>query len=156
MHGHDDADVARNVGVAAMDSLDVGGHDTSRACPGLSGPFGVERAAWRSGRCSRSGVDLIVVGETWVTADEVRAVIDVVHVGDTAHRPPGIGFAPDGRPLPLSVSVGGAFFERDISFSELFRIADQRLYGVKQNGRNRVDITHASGHPPLGDALSAA
>jgi diguanylate cyclase (GGDEF)-like protein len=67
-----------------------------------------------------------------------------------------IGFAPDGCLLPLSVSVGGAFFERDISFSELFRIADQRLYRVKQNGRNRVDITLAPGRPQLGKALSAA
>lgn len=53
-------------------------------------------------------------------------------------------FAPDGQPLRLSVSVGGACFEEEISFSELFRIADQRLYGVKQSGRNRTDIARAS------------
>lgn len=53
-------------------------------------------------------------------------------------------FAPNGRPYRLSVSVGGACFESGISFSELFRIADQRLYGVKQSGRDRADVTHAA------------
>jgi diguanylate cyclase (GGDEF)-like protein len=54
-----------------------------------------------------------------------------------------IDFAPDGKRFRLSVSVGGAFFDGDITFSELFRIADQRLYGVKQSGRNRVDVAPA-------------
>jgi diguanylate cyclase (GGDEF)-like protein len=49
-------------------------------------------------------------------------------------------FAPGGRPSQLSVSVGGAAFEDDIEFGELFRIADRRLYEAKQFGRNRVEI----------------
>jgi diguanylate cyclase (GGDEF)-like protein len=53
-------------------------------------------------------------------------------------------FAPNGTPYRLSVSVGGACFESRISFSELFRIADQRLYGVKQSGRDRADVADAA------------
>lgn len=49
-------------------------------------------------------------------------------------------FAPDGAAHMLSVSVGGAFYKGRISFAELFRIADQRLYSAKQMGRNRVEI----------------
>jgi len=38
----------------------------------------------------------------------------------------------------LSVSIGGATFEGDIGFAELFRVADQRLYEAKRQGRNLV------------------
>jgi diguanylate cyclase len=43
------------------------------------------------------------------------------------------------RPV-LSVSVGGAAFEKRLAFSELFRIADQQLYVAKNAGRNRVSV----------------
>lgn len=49
-------------------------------------------------------------------------------------------FAPEGTPHPLSVSVGGAVFDRPLPFTELFRLADQQLYAAKQNGRNRVAV----------------
>ena len=49
-------------------------------------------------------------------------------------------YAPDGEPIPVSVSVGGAIFNGDVSFSTLFKVADKRLYGVKQTGRNRTHI----------------
>ncbi len=58
-------------------------------------------------------------------------------------------FQPHGRLRSLSVSVGGAVFDQPTSFSELFHIADQRLYGAKQTGRNRVTIAHASDYPVL-------
>jgi diguanylate cyclase (GGDEF)-like protein len=58
-------------------------------------------------------------------------------------------FAPDSRPLQLSVSIGGAVFEGQVSFSELFRIADQRLYSAKKKGRNRVAVVHATDYPDL-------
>jgi diguanylate cyclase (GGDEF)-like protein len=45
----------------------------------------------------------------------------------------------------LSVSVGGAIFEREVGFKELYRAADQRLYAAKQSGRNRVILTTVSG-----------
>ena len=56
-------------------------------------------------------------------------------------------FAPDDRQRTLSVSIGGAVFEGPASFSALFRIADQRLYGAKQTGRNRVTVVHVDDHP---------
>ena len=56
-------------------------------------------------------------------------------------------FAPDGKQRSLSVSIGGVAFEGPASFSELFRIADQRLYGAKQTGRNRVTVVHVADHP---------
>jgi diguanylate cyclase (GGDEF)-like protein len=56
-------------------------------------------------------------------------------------------FAPEGPLRVLSVSIGGAVFSERATFSELFRIADQRLYGAKQAGRNRSAVVHVSDHP---------
>lgn len=56
-------------------------------------------------------------------------------------------FQPGGRQRPLSVSVGGVAFDRRASFRELFRIADQRLYGAKQAGRNRAVVVNMDDHP---------
>lgn len=65
------------------------------------------------------------------------------------------GFSPDGTQRPLAVSIGGVAFDSAASFSELFRIADQRLYGAKQNGRNRVTVVHHDDHPELALKRSA-
>jgi len=40
----------------------------------------------------------------------------------------------------LSVSVGGAVFDRRLDFADLFRLADRQLYSAKANGRNRVSV----------------
>lgn len=58
-----------------------------------------------------------------------------------------IDFAPGGRHIALSVSIGGAAHDGRVGFTPLFRAADQRLYQVKQSGRNRIDIAR------LGDTL---
>ena len=50
-------------------------------------------------------------------------------------------FLPNGARHPLSVSVGGAVYDARIDFSDLFRIADQRLYEAKEAGRNRVQLS---------------
>jgi diguanylate cyclase len=52
-----------------------------------------------------------------------------------------IAFAPGGQPHPLSVSVGGAVYDRYLPFVDLFRLADQQLYVAKQNGRNRSAVS---------------
>lgn len=49
-------------------------------------------------------------------------------------------FTPAGAPHHLSVSVGGAVFDRELPYTELFRLADQQLYTAKRDGRNRVAI----------------
>lgn len=49
-------------------------------------------------------------------------------------------FAPDGLRCHLSVSVGGAAFEEQASFEELFRAADKCLYDAKDAGRNRIAL----------------
>jgi diguanylate cyclase (GGDEF)-like protein len=53
-------------------------------------------------------------------------------------------FLPNGASCPLSVSVGGAVYEARIDFSDLFRVADQRLYQAKEAGRNRVQLSGAT------------
>ncbi|WEK04897.1 MAG: GGDEF domain-containing protein [Candidatus Devosia phytovorans] len=64
-------------------------------------------------------------------------------------------FMPTGEQRPLSVSVGAVVFDRPASFSELFRIADQRLYGAKKSGRNRVTMAHLNDHPMIALKRSA-
>jgi diguanylate cyclase len=49
-------------------------------------------------------------------------------------------FAPGGELHQLSVSIGGAVFDVQTDFEELFRIADRRLYEAKSFGRNRVEV----------------
>lgn len=53
-------------------------------------------------------------------------------------------FTPGGQMSQLSVSVGGAVFEREIGFTELFRQADRSLYQAKRFGRNRVEVVAAA------------
>ena len=54
-------------------------------------------------------------------------------------------FNPDGDPQRLSISVGGASFDRRVTFSDLFRIADEQLYSAKRSGRDRVELTFMPG-----------
>ena len=73
-----------------------------------------------------------------VDAENTRAVAERIRTAVN-----GAEFVPRGTVQPLSVSIGGAVFTGSKSFSELFRIADQRLYDAKQTGRNRVAIVAA-------------
>ncbi len=50
-------------------------------------------------------------------------------------------FIPGERPHRLSVSIGGAVFDRQLPLTDLLRVADQQLYVAKQNGRNRVSVS---------------
>lgn len=52
----------------------------------------------------------------------------------------GLFVTSEGIAQRLSVSIGGAICADDAGFSELFRIADRRLYEAKHAGRNRVEL----------------
>lgn len=58
-------------------------------------------------------------------------------------------FQPQGEPHELSVSIGGAVFTQATSFAQLFRIADQRLYGVKHAGRNATAVVQVEDLPVI-------
>lgn len=58
-----------------------------------------------------------------------------------------IDFTPADTGYALSVSIGAAAFDGEITFSELFRVADQNLYAAKQSGRNRCEIGVAQARP---------
>jgi diguanylate cyclase len=47
-------------------------------------------------------------------------------------------FTNNGEPHALSLSIGGVTFTSPVSFSQLYRHADERLYAAKRAGRNRV------------------
>jgi diguanylate cyclase len=58
-------------------------------------------------------------------------------------------FRPRGEARQLSVSIGGAAFAQTTSFAQLFRIADQRLYGAKHAGRNTAAVVQVEDHPVI-------
>lgn len=58
-------------------------------------------------------------------------------------------FAPNGTHCPLTVSIGGITFDTPMSFGDLFRLADERLYRVKNTGRNSIEMV------PLDDTGSS-
>lgn len=53
-------------------------------------------------------------------------------------------FAPDERPCPLSVSIGGATYVGHADYDQLYRLADQHLYEAKNTGRDRVAMMQAA------------
>lgn len=78
-----------------------------------------------------------------IIAERIRAS---VHAAD---------FRPHGEALRLSVSIGGAAFSEATSFAQLFRIADQRLYGAKHAGRNKAIVVQVEDHPVINLKRSA-
>ena len=51
-----------------------------------------------------------------------------------------LAFVADGHRHQLSVSVGGVVFDHRTGFEELFKLADERLYAAKNEGRNTVRL----------------
>lgn len=67
------------------------------------------------------------------------------HVAERVRRAvSAIDFKPDGTEWPLSVSIGGAAYNARAQFSDLYRLADQRLYEAKNTGRDRVALMQAA------------
>lgn len=68
------------------------------------------------------------------TPEEALVVAERVRLGVE-----GLRFSPgEGKYLPLSVSIGAATRRPHLSWSQLLREADNRLYEAKARGRNRV------------------
>ena len=78
-----------------------------------------------------------------VVAERIRASVNAAD------------FRPHGKPRQLSVSIGGAAFSESTSFAQLFRIADQRLYGAKHAGRNLANVVQVEDHPIINLRRSA-
>lgn len=75
------------------------------------------------------------------------------HVGERICRAINILFVrSDDTVQRLSVSIGGATFDGEIGFAELFRAADRRLYEAKHLGRNRVQMNDARELPRAASA----
>jgi diguanylate cyclase len=72
-----------------------------------------------------------------VVAERIRSAIS-----DTA-------FDARGQPHHLSVSIGGVIFNRNTTFDDLYRYADEWLYRAKNAGRNRVELRSFSPEPVL-------
>lgn len=70
-------------------------------------------------------------------ADYETALAAAERIRDAVTR---IEFCPAGQAHPLSVSIGGATALDRSRFGELFRTADQQLYGAKAAGRNRIEL----------------
>jgi diguanylate cyclase len=97
----------------------------------------VLRAADRVGRIGGEEFAVFLPGTSLLVAE---AVAERLRLAVFA-----IEFRPEDRRHQLTVSVGGAVYDRYLPFAELFRLADQQLYAAKQNGRNCVavsSITH--------------
>jgi diguanylate cyclase len=82
------------------------------------------------GRIGGEEFGVLLVGASFdvaeAVAERIRQAISV------------IDFTPNGVEHKLSISVGGAAFGGPLAFSDLYRVADQRLYDAKQAGRNCV------------------
>ncbi len=112
-HGHDNGDMALQLIARAIRS--------------------VLRAADRVGRIGGEEFAIFLPATSPLVGEAVAERIRVA-VGK-------IEFTPDGRNQPLSVSVGGATYDRYLPFVDLFRLADQQLYAAKRNGRNRIAVS---------------
>lgn len=75
------------------------------------------------------------------TREQAETVAERIRVGVTSSL-----FEPGGARHELTVSIGGAVFERHLPFADLFRVADQQLYLAKAGGRNRVRVAPITGY----------
>jgi diguanylate cyclase len=125
------------------DINDTFGHDHGDAALRLIAKAirSVLRTADQVGRIGGEEFAVFLPGMTPIIAEAVADRIRLA-VSD-------IPFAPNGKSHALSVSVGGAVYDRYLPFAELFRIADQQLYAAKQNGRNCIAVSSIAHYETL-------
>ncbi|SFV27051.1 diguanylate cyclase (GGDEF) domain-containing protein [Devosia crocina] len=121
LYGHDCGDEALTILARSIRSVLKPGD--------LIGRMGGEEFGVFMPHIDQSGAEL--------AAERIRRVVQLAQ------------FAPRGQPYALTVSIGGAVFADKTDFAELFRIADQRLYGAKHSGRNQAVIVHTLDQPPV-------
>lgn len=102
---------------------------------------GVLRAADRIGRIGGDEFAVFLPAAPPLIADAVAERIRLA-VADTR-------FVPKDEPQQITVSVGGATYDRWLPFADLFRLADQQLYAAKHDGRNRVSVSSIDRYEPL-------
>jgi diguanylate cyclase (GGDEF)-like protein len=89
------------------------------------------------GRIGGEEFGVLLVGATYAIAETVAERLRTAISG--------IDFHPHGVEHKLSISVGGAAFGGPLAFSDLYRVADQRLYAAKKAGRNCVALATVLG-----------
>lgn len=106
----------------------------------------VLRGADRVGRIGGEEFAVFLPGTSLLIAE---AVAERLRLAVSA-----IEFRPGNRHHQLTVSVGGAVYDRYLPFAELFRLADQQLYAAKQNGRNRIAVSSIAHYETLPSAAA--
>lgn len=82
------------------------------------------------GRLGGEEFGIFLAGATLAAANQVAERVRLAVVR--------LVFQPHGAECPLSVSIGGAAYSGPAQYSNLYRLADQRLYEAKNTGRDRV------------------
>lgn len=109
------------------------------------------RAVLRNGDIvGRMGGEEFGVFLPGITQHQAQLVAERIRLAVSAAE-----FRPHGEQRQLSVSIGGAAFSQTTSFAQLFRIADQRLYGAKHAGRNTANVVEIDDHPVINLRRSA-
>lgn len=106
----------------------------------------VLRSADRVGRIGGEEFAVFLPGASLLIAEAVAERLRLAVFG--------IEFRPDNRRHQLTVSVGGAVYDRYLPFAELFRLADQQLYAAKQNGRNCIAVSSIAHYETLPSAAA--
>ncbi len=102
---------------------------------------GVLRAADRIGRIGGDEFAVFLPATPPLVADAVAERIRLAVA--TA------SWVPKDEPQEITVSVGGATYDRWLPFADLFRLAEQQLYAAKHDGRNRVSVSSIDRYEPL-------
>jgi len=89
--------------------------------------------------CRLGGEEFVIV----MPSVNLGAAIRIAERARLAVRDEEFPVTPEGKAIPVTVSIGIAEASRDSDASQLYRAADRALYRSKSEGRNRV-TAHAA------------